>query len=208
MVAGPGKQGNPPSIAADENGNFIVAWTDNRNQNWPYDPWEIFAQRFNSDGELIGSVFKISNNTNSPYEYPPHITLYNNRIYSAWPERDRLDRGTGIDIWANVLDWDNPVGFKDHISGQLPSEIKLYQNYPNPFNPTTMINYELPITNYVELSVFNILGAKIMTLVAEKKESGFYQVEWDASTYASGVYYYRLSTNSGLVQTKKCILLK
>jgi hypothetical protein len=81
------------------------------------------------------------------------------------------------------------------------------QNYPNPFNPMTKINYELPITNDVDLSVFNPLGQKVATLVNETQRAGAHQVEWDASGFASGVYYYRLSTDTGFNQTKKLVIL-
>jgi pectate lyase len=84
----------------------------------------------------------------------------------------------------------------------------LYQNYPNPFNPKTIINYELQITNYVELRIYNILAEKVATLVNQKQAAGKYQVEWDATGFASGVYYYQLRTEAGFVQIKKLVLLK
>jgi hypothetical protein len=83
----------------------------------------------------------------------------------------------------------------------------LNQNYPNPFNPKTIINYELPITNYVELSIHNVLGQKVVTLRSEKQKAGFHAVEWDASETASGIYYYRLVAGH-YVATKKLVVLK
>jgi len=77
----------------------------------------------------------------------------------------------------------------------LPIEFALFQNYPNPFNNATIINYQLPKTSKVELSIYNILGQKVKTLVSEKQPAGSYKVELDASGYASGVYMYRLETN-------------
>jgi hypothetical protein len=92
-------------------------------------------------------------------------------------------------------------------SDNLPSKFHLSQNYPNPFNPTTIINYELPITNFVELSIYNILGQKVATLVYERQPAGTYQVEWDASRISSGLYFYILK--SGEIQdVKKMILIK
>jgi hypothetical protein len=96
--------------------------------------------------------------------------------------------------------------FEQNISH--PRAYYLYQNYPNPFNPTTKINYELRITNYVDLSIYNLIGQKVATLVSGKQQAGFYQVEWDASGFASGVYYYRLSTDAGFVRTRKLVLLR
>jgi predicted GH43/DUF377 family glycosyl hydrolase len=90
----------------------------------------------------------------------------------------------------------------------IPTKFELKQNYPNPFNPITMINYQLPITNHIQLSIYNLLGQKVVTLVSEKQKAGYHQVEWDASGFASGVYYYQLWTDSGIIQTKKLVLLR
>jgi hypothetical protein len=89
-----------------------------------------------------------------------------------------------------------------------PVQFVLEQNYPNPFNPKTIINYKLPITNYVELNIYNLLGEKVAILVSGRKEAGHHQVEWDASGQASGVYLYRLRTGIGFVETKRMVLLK
>jgi len=88
-----------------------------------------------------------------------------------------------------------------------PQSFLLFQNYPNPFNPTTKINYELPITNYINLSIFNLLGELVTTLVDEKQNAGYHQVEWDASGFASGVYYYKLHAGE-FVQVRKMVLIR
>jgi flagellar hook assembly protein FlgD len=88
------------------------------------------------------------------------------------------------------------------------------QNYPNPFNPVTIINYELPITNYVKLSVYDILGREVGVLVNEKLTAGKYKVEWDGTNYPSGVYFYRLTVSGASAplsikysETKKMIFI-
>ena len=83
----------------------------------------------------------------------------------------------------------------------------LKQNYPNPFNPTTSISYQLPVPSSVELSIYNLLGQQVATLVYGKQLAGRYIIEWDASNYSSGIYFYQLETDDFL-STKKCILLK
>jgi ligand-binding sensor domain-containing protein len=98
------------------------------------------------------------------------------------------------------------VGVESHTE-DIPSSYKLYQNYPNPFNPETIINYELPISNYVRLSVYDIIGKEISVLVNDKQQAGNHKIILNASNYPSGVYYYRLET-SGYSETKKMILLK
>ena len=92
-------------------------------------------------------------------------------------------------------------------SPSLPSDFALHQNYPNPFNPTTIINFQLPIDNYVTIKVYDLLGREVATLVDEEKVPGTYTVAWNGSGHASGVYFYRLITDS-FVDVKKLVLLK
>ena len=88
-----------------------------------------------------------------------------------------------------------------------PNDFALEQNYPNPFNPTTTINYSIPEAGNVEMKVYDILGNEVVTLVSEEKSPGNYTTEFDATSFASGIYIYTLRTNS-FVQTKKMILMK
>ena len=83
----------------------------------------------------------------------------------------------------------------------------LSQNYPNPFNPSTTINYSLPKAGYVKLTVYNILGSKVATLVDGHKSAGNFSVQFNGSNLASGIYLYRLESGS-YNATKKLILLK
>jgi hypothetical protein len=88
-----------------------------------------------------------------------------------------------------------------------PVKFGISKIYPNPFNPITMINYQLPMTNNVDLSIYNILGQQIATLVSEEQSSGNYQVEWDASGYAAGIYFLRILSEEE-VDIRKITLLK
>jgi hypothetical protein len=89
----------------------------------------------------------------------------------------------------------------------IPAEFLLAQNFPNPFNPTTMINYQLPVTSFIELTIYNALGQKVVTLISEVKEAGYHQVEWDAAGFASGIYYYRIQAGK-YQNVKKMVLLR
>jgi hypothetical protein len=89
---------------------------------------------------------------------------------------------------------------------KTPSSYSL-SNYPNPFNPKTIINYELKIINDVELNIYNLLGQKVAILVNERQNAGTYQVEWNASGFASGAYYYRLDAGD-FRAVKKMVLLR
>lgn len=88
-----------------------------------------------------------------------------------------------------------------------PTRFELAQNYPNPFNPTTTIRYQLPISTTVKLSVFDMLGRELTTLVNARQPAGTYQVNFNASGLASGVYLYRLTTPE-FIETKKMMLVK
>lgn len=92
-------------------------------------------------------------------------------------------------------------------AGELPDTYSLLQNYPNPFNPTTLIAFNLPEASQVELSVYNVLGQKVLVLVDQRMDAGEHQVEFDGSTMSSGVYFYRIAADS-YNETKKMVMLK
>ena len=89
----------------------------------------------------------------------------------------------------------------------LPTEFDLYQNYPNPFNPTTTFNYQVPEISFITLKVYDVLGNIIANIVNEEKTAGKYQVEFDGSSLASGIYFYQLQAGS-FIETKKMVLMK
>jgi hypothetical protein len=86
-------------------------------------------------------------------------------------------------------------------------EYELVQNYPNPFNPATIIKYNIPKSGEVKLRVFDILGREVTTLVNSYQKEGRYEVEFNASKLASGVYIYRLEADD-FVNSKKMLLVK
>ncbi len=88
-----------------------------------------------------------------------------------------------------------------------PTEFTLSQNYPNPFNPSTVINYQLPVTGYVTVKIYDVLGNEIMKLVNEEKAAGTYTANFDAGLLSSGVYFYTI-TAGAFHQTKKMVLLR
>jgi hypothetical protein len=92
-------------------------------------------------------------------------------------------------------------------SPSIPRKFLLNQNHPNPFNATTIINYQLPVSDYVRLEVYNLLGQKVTTLIDSKKEAGYGSVIWDASDVCSGLYFYKLIAG-GFTETKRMILVE
>jgi alpha-glucosidase (family GH31 glycosyl hydrolase) len=95
-----------------------------------------------------------------------------------------------------------------------PSDFWLGQNYPNPFNPTTHIRFGVPVSGFVTLKVYDTLGRYVATLMNEEKSPGAYEVQFDASSMPSGVYFYRLEVTKdffgagSFVETKKLTMLK
>jgi len=98
------------------------------------------------------------------------------------------------------------------ISSSIPHSFAIYQNYPNPFNPSTKIKFDVPKEDRsqkldVRLVIYDVLGREGATLVNEQLAPGTYEVDWDASNYPSGVYFYTLQTES-FNQTKRMVLIK
>jgi hypothetical protein len=96
----------------------------------------------------------------------------------------------------------------------IPYQFNLSQNYPNPFNPATTIKYTIAEASKVTLTIYDILGRELTVLVDEVQTAGHKQVVWDASSYPSGVYFYRImavgenKSGNKFTQTKKLLLLK
>jgi len=99
------------------------------------------------------------------------------------------------------------TGIEDEPETAIPQKFALQQNYPNPFNPVTVISYQLPVNSEVELSIFNTLGQKVATLVSKPQTAGYYTVNWNASSFPSGVYFYRIKAGN-FTDMKKMIFVK
>jgi hypothetical protein len=160
-----------------------------------------------SSGVTLDSNFIVPNFSVNDQQYPD-VKLWNARIYNVWEvKRNNKD----YNIWANVLDWNNPSGIiKNNL--QRPETFFLHQNYPNPFNPETTIEFYLPYSTEVQLEIFNILGQKIRTLAADRKIAGVHQVKWDGNDdtgreVTSGFYIYQLKAGDH-INSKKMLLLK
>jgi hypothetical protein len=113
--------------------------------------------------------------------------------------RDRL-------LWMDSV-IEKPVNAIKADANRQPLVFQLAQNYPNPFNPKTVIRYALPVTCHTDLVVYNLLGQKVATLVSERKQAGYHQVEWHADEFVSGFYFYRLQAGE-YKAVKRCLLIK
>lgn len=115
---------------------------------------------------------------------------------------------------SNCFDCANRIflitGTTNNITGMMaetiPTEASLHQNFPNPFNPSTTIRYAIPQTGFVTIRVYDILGREVAAFVNEEKPVGSYEIEFNASTLSSGVYFYTLQAGE-FVETRKMMLI-
>ena len=101
---------------------------------------------------------------------------------------------------------DGPVGITSS-GNEIPLVFALYQNYPNPFNPSTKIKFDLPVSSAVKMVVFDVLGREVTTLVNSNMQAGSYEVEFNASDYPTGIYFYKIEAN-GFTSVRKMALIK
>jgi predicted outer membrane repeat protein len=137
-----------------------------------------------------------------------HLTANSPCIDAGDPSSPLDPDGTIADMGAYYFDQN--VRMEDF---ELQAVKYSLSNYPNPFNPQTTINFQLPDNGEVNLSIYNIKGQKVKTIVNEKLEQGLHQIIWDGKNdnnqyVASGVYFYKLKVNNKNIAIKKCLLLK
>jgi len=135
--------------------------------------------------------------------------LINGNVYTVTPQQHTAFQIALNEFEAKLFYFSKytvAVGVEDKEQLTI-TEFKLHQNYPNPFNPSTTISYQLPKAGFVTLKIYDVLGNEIKTLVNEMKEPGRYTVQFDASTFASGMYVYRLQVGE-FVHARKMIVLK
>lgn len=102
---------------------------------------------------------------------------------------------------------------EENKRNNIPHDFTLYQNYPNPFNPETTIEFSLPLSTYITLRIYNILGQEVKTVISEQLPAGMHEVKWDGTDnfgnkVSSGIYIYRMETGNGYVKTRKMVFLK
>jgi len=117
---------------------------------------------------------------------------------------EELNTGEELTITNNKI---TSIEVTGTITGGLPVSFELYQNYPNPFNPSTTIKFAVPKESNVNLSIYNVLGELVSTLVSEQKKPGYYEYKLNSSNLASGIYLYRIKAGD-FIKTKKMVLIK
>ena len=180
--------------------NVLLNWEDNTKNEANY-IIEGKADHIDSSFYKIDSV----NSGISTYidQTPKYFSPYIYRIYAK--------NEVTISSYSNTATV-NVVGLEE-ITDLKPDTYSLSQNYPNPFNPETTIEYKIPSTSFVNLSIYNNLGELVSELVNKNQSSGIYNVEFDGSKLNSGIYFYVLRTSSieenfEFRNVKKMLLLK
>ena len=147
----------------------------------------------------------------------PHLTgheikmaLYNSALDLGIEGEDNVYGMGLIDVYA-AYQYLGPSSLNE-LTDRIPIKYALHQNYPNPFNPTTTIKYDLLETSQVKLSIYNILGEKIRTLVNRNKSAGYKSVVWDGlndygEQVSTGVYIYRIETEN-FIKSRKMVFMK
>lgn len=138
------------------------------------------------------------------YSYDRSVVV-NQKGKVAYKGTEYVDKDTTEvkETIRDLLETSTAIGDKN---GQ-PNQIELADNYPNPFNPSTQIDFSLPQTSDVQLTVYDMLGRRVATLVDGKQRAGQHSVTFDASNLSSGVYIYQLKTD-GFSKSKKMLLVK
>jgi len=175
----------------------------------PFPPSEVLDIRYKSDryGEDENSKSYDINISGAVYPIKIEINNMSEKMYNV----NGVNSGKqyGALNAANPVIVDNPLDKSISLSKiEIPLSFYMDQNYPNPFNPLTYIKFGLPEETKVTIKIFDILGQEVYTLINEQvMKAGHHKIEWNASKYASGVYFYRIES-SRFSSVKKMMLLK
>jgi len=218
-------QGNPrngniatqPDLGIDAAGNLYVVYEnaipvlDDSGRI----PEHIYAAKSTDGGASWGTAVDITPGAHFAAQFASLADLVDANLYVSYT----APPAAGSNIQGNLAEMEVPVMFlKFPVSGLsggavndgktgVPAKFTLNQNYPNPFNPSTQITYSIPRAGDVKLTVYNVLGEEVATLVNEYKNAGSYTVNFHATNLASGVYFYGIKAGS-FSDVKKMVLMK
>jgi len=182
-------------LQTDSYGNYYIAgdYTDQVQQTSG-----LYTLKFSSAGELDWAIEK---NMQSNIQSMRNINI--NSDGSLIVTADYDDAGTRKIM---LIKYGSTIGIEP-VSGTLPEKFELSQNYPNPFNPSTNINFSIPVSGKVKLSVFDVSGREVAVLVNKDLAAGTYKADFNASMLSSGVYFYRINAGD-FTDVKKMMLVK
>lgn len=170
-----------------------------------YPEFTISIQKINTNGSFPWgltplNICSISSNKN--FAEKNIIAADNSGAVSVW---DELRSGPDAKAYGHKISSNGLTGIQ--ITNEIPAAFELKQNYPNPFNPSTGISFSLPEPSRVKLTVYNSEGREVVTLVNGNIQAGSHKVDFNASSFSSGIYFYTLTAGENS-QTRKMILIK
>ena len=190
-----------PVLVSPQNGALLVE--TNPLLDWYSSATALsYRVQISTDSLFTSTLYDSSNIAITEFQIPNNGLNINTTYY--W--RVNATNAGGTSPFSSV--WHFTTGATNiSLNSEIPKEFKLYNSYPNPFNPSTKIKFDIPKSSYVKLIVYDVLGREIKTLVNEKLNAGRYEVEFEATSYPSGVYFYKMVTDN-YVSIKKMVLLK
>jgi hypothetical protein len=150
-------------------------------------PYNIGRIRFNITNPFYADTMKFRN---SPTQFP--TVVYDSTVQL---------------VFNTTYQTINPTITGVEGVTTVPTDFQLYQNYPNPFNPTTKIKYDVPKNSFVKIKVYDVTGKLVSELVNREMEAGAYEVNWNGSEYASGVYFYKIETKD-FTKVMRMVMIK
>ncbi|MEO8514174.1 MAG: T9SS type A sorting domain-containing protein [Ignavibacteria bacterium] len=184
----------PPVICSADSSVHVV-WFDQRDGNM-----EIYYKRSTNLGLNWDGDFRLTNDAAA--SRGPGVAASGTNVHVVWYD----SRAGNTEIYYKRNPTGNPISV-NNISTEITTDFALFQNYPNPFNPVTDIKFSLPNRGLVNIVVYDVNGRITATLVNSELNAGTYNVDFDASELASGIYFYSLSAGN-FVQTKKMLIIK
>jgi hypothetical protein len=188
-----------PAFSVSDNGNIYAVWSDSRERHNSIDSshFNVYLTRSTDGGATWSSNMKISGPSNF------------SRVLNSYPNVAVRSNGavdTVLVVWDKYRNILGPQAVTQ-LGNEVPQKFLLEQNYPNPFNPVTNIKVNISSRGFVSLKVFDITGREAAILINEEMNAGVYNVDFNAGSLPSGVYFYRLAANN-FSDTKKMILIK
>jgi len=202
---------NSIAVGGDYEFGASIIRTINGGINWGYESIPFFGIGYTISKRLVsewwvglGYALMLAYTLNSGVSWDYIQLPDSSGIYEInFPDSTH---GWAFGIFGTILKY-NGVVSGVYSENNTVYDFKLFQNYPNPFNPVTIIRFRIKDSRYVTLKVYDVLGKEIETLVNEKKSPGTYEVTFDGSTLASGIYFYRMDAGN-FIETKKMLIIK
>lgn len=176
-------------------------------------PWPDVMRPSSANSNKILTGFRFQSDNDSLNSIGRHATNYNTAVFGLDVEsmKNAVDGPTSSPVARYLkaaLDYvDQLLVSTGNESANIPTNFSISQNYPNPFNPTTKINFAVPKQAFVTIKVFDVTGREIATLINGMTTAGYHSVDFNASAFASGVYFYRIEA-ADFSDTKRMMLIK